>query len=313
MNQAPRLPLRIGSWCVDPLTGQITQGQESVRLEARTLRLLLLLAERPGDVFSIDEMLDRVWAGVIVTPDSVYQAIASLRRELGDDPRRPTYIATVPRLGYRLVAEVSPWAEENRPAPALPAAATDAGADTLAVARSRWKPRLVVAAAAVGLAAAFVCIVVGRAGTPAPLAAAVAKAGPRSVAILPFLDLTEGMHEETFADGMTEELIDKISKLPGFKVPAPTAVFFFKDKQLAVAEIARSLGVVYLVDGSVRQSGERVRVAARLERAEDGFVLWSESYDRPFDDLLSVQDDLAIEVRGALLASIDRAAAAPAH
>src|ERR1700759_3046182 len=112
--------LRIGAWCVDPTAGQISRGGDVVRLEARTLRLLLDLAQHAGQVVSIDDLLDRVWAGVIVTPDSVYQAVASLRRLLGDDPRRPSYIATVPRLGYRLGGQGEPGAEGPGPPPPPP-------------------------------------------------------------------------------------------------------------------------------------------------------------------------------------------------
>ncbi len=77
------------------------------------MRLLLCLAEHAGEVVSIDDLLNQVWSEVIVAPDSVYQAVASLRRLLGDDPKQPTYIATVPRLGYRMVATVSPWADPS--------------------------------------------------------------------------------------------------------------------------------------------------------------------------------------------------------
>jgi TolB-like protein len=122
--------------------------------------------------------------------------------------------------------------------------------------------------------------------------------------VLPFLDLTEGMKEEEFADGMTEELIDKFSKIAGLHVPAPTASFYFKGKQMPVAEIAKQLGVVYVLDGSVRKSGGRLRVAARLVRADSGFVIWTETYDRPFDDVIMVQDDIAGEVTKALTTSI---------
>jgi TolB-like protein len=127
----------------------------------------------------------------------------------------------------------------------------------------------------------------------------------KSVAVLPFLDLTEGMHEEEFADGMTEELIDKLNKIPGLQVPAPTSSFYFKGKQIPVAEIAKSLGVAYVLDGSVRKSGGRLRVAARLVRADSGYVVLSETYDRPMDDLLMVQDDIAGEVTKALTESIE--------
>src|SRR5579859_3743293 len=122
MDRLNTTHIRIGAWQINPLAGQISRQGETVRLEARTLRLLIYLAERAGEVVSIDELLSEVWSGVIVTQDSVYQAVATLRRLLGDDAKQPAYIATVPRLGYRLVAAVS-WAEPDPtllPAP-LPA------------------------------------------------------------------------------------------------------------------------------------------------------------------------------------------------
>jgi TolB-like protein len=126
----------------------------------------------------------------------------------------------------------------------------------------------------------------------------------KSVGVLAFVDLSENMANEEFADGISEELIDRLNRIPGLKVPAPTSTFFFKYKQVPVEEIGRSLGVAYLVDGSVRKSGEQVRVSARLIRAADSTVLWSETYDRPWSDMLAVQDDIAGEVTRALERSI---------
>src|SRR5258708_7386722 len=120
MDRPSGTSLRIGAWRVNPAAGQIARAGETVRVEARTMRLLLCLADRAGEVVSIDDLLEKVWTGVIVTPDSVYQAVALLRRLLGDDPKQPTYIATVPRLGYRMVASVSPSVAQTV-APPLPA------------------------------------------------------------------------------------------------------------------------------------------------------------------------------------------------
>ena len=89
------------------------------------MRLLLCLAERAGEVVSIDDLLNQVWPDVVVAPDSVYQAVASLRRVLGDDPKQPTYIETVPRLGYRMVAKVSPWEAQTVPQPGPEAGAQE--------------------------------------------------------------------------------------------------------------------------------------------------------------------------------------------
>jgi transcriptional activator of cad operon len=123
--------------------------------------------------------------------------------------------------------------------------------------------------------------------------------------VLPFLDLTtQEMNEEYFADGMTEELIDRLSKVPGLRVPGPTSSFYFKGRKVTVAEIARSLGVMYVLDGSVRKSGATLRVASRLIRADDGYIVWSGTYDRPINDKLQVQEEIADEATKALQESI---------
>jgi TolB-like protein/DNA-binding winged helix-turn-helix (wHTH) protein len=303
--------LRIGDWCVNPRSGEISRDGSTTRLEARTMRLLLHLADHAGEVVSIDDLLKHVWAGVIVTSDSVYQAVAALRRELGDDPRKPAYIATVPRLGYRMVAAVGPWTDRSvatvESSQTLGSAPPTPAVTDMPTPRSRLGAGLAWGAGAVlclGLVGALWFYSTARTGHRSSATATV-RAPQRSIAVLPFLDLTEAMDEEPFADGMTEELIDRLGRIPDLRVPAPRSSFYFKGKQLPVAVIAESLGVAFVLDGSVRKSGSRLRVAARLVRADDGYVAWSETYDRPFDDILMVQDDIAGEVTRALMASID--------
>jgi transcriptional activator of cad operon len=305
MERTATTMLRIGTWCVNPASGQISRDGESARLEARTMRLLVCLAEHAGEVVSIDDLLNQVWSGVIVSPDSVYQAVASLRRLLGDDPKQPTYIATVPRLGYRMVAPVSVWAEQPVAAGVFREASDGevVSADSPRPG-SRFRAGFVVAGAVLCLVVVTFFLFHGKTTNKAPAeAAAVAPQAQKSIAVLPFSDLTEGMKQGEFADGMTEELIDKLSKLPDLRVSSPTSVFYYRDKQLPVADIAKALGVVYVLDGSVRKSGVRVRVAARLIRADNGYVVWTETYDRSFDDILMVQDDIASEVTKALKTS----------
>jgi transcriptional activator of cad operon len=300
MDQPSGTSLRIGAWRVSPASGQISREGETVRVEARTMRLLLCLAEHAGQVVSIDDLLAQVWTGVIVTPDSVYQAITSLRRQLGDDPKQPTYIATVPRLGYRMVAAVSPWSDQPLNLP--PLAQPTAGA-----ARPESKKWPLFAAASVPVILAVAFLVYVRFGSAAHSTATPGAVPPQaSIAVLPFLDLTsESMDQEYFADGMTEELIDRLSKIPGLRVPPPTSSFYFKGKQIPIADIAKALGVAYVLDGSLRKSGSTMRIAARLVRADNGFVVWSETYDRRLDDTLKIQDDIAGEVTKALRQSID--------
>ncbi len=297
------------------------------------MRLLVCLADHAGEVVSIDDLLNQVWSDVAVAPDSVYQAVTSLRRLLGDDPKQPTYIETVPRLGYRMVATVSPWTDQpvtqtgaQTNVQALASVSEQPSPTTNAPDESRKsgsRPQVgltLAAGAALCLLLVVALVVYGKFaknnssasstnGTVGPLAAQPQK----SIAVIPFLDLTDAMNEEPFADGMTEELIDKLSKIPGLRVPSATSSFYFKGKlwprsdgpsQPTIADIAKTLGVAYVLDGSVRKSGARLRVDARLIRADNGYVVWSESYDRPFGDILIVQDDIAGEVAKALQTSI---------
>jgi transcriptional activator of cad operon len=297
MDRTTETALRIGDWSVDPATNQIAREGQTVRLEARTMRLLLCLAEHPGETVSTDELMDRVWSGTIVTQDSVYQAVASLRRVLGDDPKKPAYIATVPRRGYRMVARVLAQSDSSIVAAAAPAR-------TGALLRARYRKAGLLlgmgalVAVALGLTFSNLSSVTkdGRAISPAQ-----ATPHAQSVAVLPFLDLTsEAMNEEYFADGMTEELIDRLSKIPGVQVSPPTASFYFKGKQMPVGAIARALNVTFVMEGSVRKSGPTLRVAARLVRADDGLIIWSQTYDRESGDLLRVQDEIAGQVAQAL-------------
>lgn len=140
---------------------------------------------------------------------------------------------------------------------------------------------------------------------PSAPTSVVPPAEPKSVAVLPFVDLTDGMTHEEFADGMAEEIIDRLNAVPGYRVPAPTSTFYFKNKDVPVADIARELSVAFVVDGSVRRSGATVRVAARLILADGAEVIWSETYDRPFDDALRVQDDIAVAAAKAITGSIE--------
>ncbi len=265
--------LRIGDWCVDPIAGQLSHGDDIVRVEARTMRLLLDLADHAGHVVSIDDLLDRVWAGVTVTPDSVYQAVAALRRLLGDDPKHPIYIATVPRLGYRLIAVVAPWSESTL-AEASPAKA-----------RRAFRPLL-----AGGTFALFTLVcgfAVYQQVTRPPAVQ------PVTVGVMPFLDFSDAMDQEPLVDAVTEGIIDTLSNDPKLRTASFRSSFLLKGKHATIAQAAKALGVANLLEGTVRKSGDTVRITARLVRAETGFVVWTKRYDQPLRDIAKAEDDIA--------------------
>ncbi len=299
--------LRIGAWRVDPALDQISKDGNTVKLERRAMQLLLCLAAHAGQVVSVEQLLDQVWAGVVVTPDSVYHAIAALRRMLGDDSHDPTYIANVPRRGYRLIATVAPWVEaSNVPVESSPSPAVEPVPVTLAVPNTGLPWRRFAAVLSIVFAVALSYVVVDKlwrsklVTAEHPTAATTPAVSDKSIAVLPFVDMSEKKDQEYFADGMAEEIINLLSKVPDLRVPARTSSFYFKGKSTKVPDIARELSVAHVLEGSIRRSGNQIRVTAQLVRADTGYHLWSETYDRNLSDVFAVQDDIANAVVQAL-------------
>jgi len=131
-------------------------------------------------------------------------------------------------------------------------------------------------------------------------AAATKLVSDKSIAVLPFLDMSEHRDQEYFSDGLSEELIDKLTNIADLRVPARTSSFYFKGKQTTIADIAKALGVAHVLEGSVRKSGDTLRVTAQLIRVDNGYHVWSETYDRKLEDIFKVQDEIATAVVGAL-------------
>jgi TolB-like protein/tetratricopeptide (TPR) repeat protein len=135
---------------------------------------------------------------------------------------------------------------------------------------------------------------------PPPAAAAAARAGPASIAVLPFVNMSEDKSNDYFSDGLTEELLNVLAKVQGLRVIARTSSFAFKGKDATISEVAKALDVENVLEGSVRKSGDRVRITAQLIRAADSSHLWSETYDRTLQDVFAIQDEISAEVVDAL-------------
>lgn len=301
-----RPPFRVGPWRADPALDLISQGDSSVKLVPKTMDVLCHLAQRAGEVVSQEEIEHTVWRQVVVTPSSVYQAIADLRRALGDDKHRPTYIATVPRKGYRLIAPVV-WGEREvaEPARRIEQPADESRAPVVApatAAAGRTAPRWLTARAIAGIVAlvagvAVLGIVVARRFETGPVGPTT---DPRSIAVLPVADFSEEGNQGHFADGLTEEMLNTLAQIPQLRVTARTSVFVFKNRNEDVRAIGRALGTRYVLEGSVRRSAERVRVTAQLVDTSNGYHVWSKTYDRPMGDVLQVQEDIARSVAASL-------------
>jgi len=145
-----------------------------------------------------------------------------------------------------------------------------------------------------------------EAGTSEPaVAAEQSVAGDRSIAVLPFVNMSSDQEQEWFADGLTEELLNSLARMPDLLVAARTSSFAYKGSTENISAIAAALGVAHVLEGSVRRGKDRLRITAQLIRASDGFHLWSETYDRTPDDVIAIQEELAIQIAGALEIAMD--------
>jgi transcriptional activator of cad operon len=196
MNSPDNSVLRIGALRVDPALDEIRMDGTTIKLEPRTMRLLVCLAGHAGQVVSVEQLLDEVWNDVVVNPDSVYQAVAMLRRVLHDDAKNPTYIANVLRRGYRLVAPVAPWVD------ALAVLGVDSSATTFTAITAPY------AAAAIG-APFRIHRPTQRTVVEHPPIAASTTIGDKSIAVLAFIDMSEKKDQEYFSDGLSEELLTR--------------------------------------------------------------------------------------------------------
>jgi TolB-like protein/DNA-binding winged helix-turn-helix (wHTH) protein/Flp pilus assembly protein TadD len=279
--------VQIGEWMVHPALDSISRGNETQKLEPRAMRLLLCLANSAGEVVSIDRLLTEVWAGVVVGSASVYEAVSQLRKILGDVEAKPTYIATVPRKGYRLVAPVQLGTASETAEPAVMQRKT-------AMPRRVW-----VAAGTLVVLALAAAYFLGDKQTLSKHATSEVETpsvvvSDKSIAVLPFVDMSEKRDQEYFADGMAEEIINLLVKIPELRVISRTSSFQFKGKTEDPRTVRTRLGVAYVLEGSVRKSGDRLRVTAQLIDSRNGTNVWSETYDQELSDILKMQDEIAI-------------------
>jgi DNA-binding winged helix-turn-helix (wHTH) protein/TolB-like protein/Tfp pilus assembly protein PilF len=284
-------PFRVGDWLADPSRDVLVRGNEQVKIEPKTMAVLLLLASRAGEVVSQAELEAQVWRGLVVTSQSVYQSIGQLRRVLGDSARTSQYIETVPRRGYRLVAPVTwpitgPAGTTHAPVESPPAAASGA-------ARQRrfqaWPIRLASILGLVGL------VMAGWHYWPSQLSDR-----PRSVAVLAFDDLSDDGSQEYLANLLVEELTSALGQVEGLKVVARHSVRVATRDGTGVVEIGERLGVQHVLRGSVRRVGERIRVLAVLVETGTGYEEWTRTFERPAASMSRLPADIAEAVAGAI-------------
>jgi DNA-binding winged-HTH domains len=273
----------IGDWSVEPTLDALQRGSETVRLEPKAMELLVVLASRPGEVVSREELLSAVWPGVVVGDEALSQVVTKLRKALGDDVRAPTYIETISKRGYRLIAAVTPLGG----VPAAEMAAAVPG-----------KPRLPERAVLIGLLVALLAggTYLWQSQHVASLADSQTLSDPGvdrisklpTVTVTAFDSLSDDPAQAYLARGITADLTTDLSRLAGLRV------------------IGASRGR-YLVSGSVQRAADHLKVNVRLTDSTTGQQLWSERYEKSLGDLFAVQDDIVARLVAALPVKLSEA------
>jgi len=293
-----------GDFTLDVARGALWKSGAEVKLRPKSFDVLAYLVQAPGRLVSKDELLAGVWGAVVVTEGSITQCLLDIRRALDDQAQR--IIRTVPRRGYIFEAPVTeldaaPGAQSTvSVASAASAVPTDA---------KRARTRVIgISLIVVLLAAGALVAALSRFETNARMARGNSDASIKSIAVLPFADLSQDRDQQYLAEGIAEEILDLLARSASLHVIARTSSFAFKGTNVDVATIGSKLNVAYVLEGSVRKSNDHVRVTAKLVDTATRSAVWSDSYDRTLDDALALEIEVAGAVAHSLHVALDDAA-----
>jgi TolB-like protein/DNA-binding winged helix-turn-helix (wHTH) protein/Flp pilus assembly protein TadD len=311
---------RFGLFEVDNRTRELRKQGVRLRLRGRPIDLLLVLLEKPGEIVTRDDLRGRLWpADTFVDFDhGLHSAVNRLRETLGESAGNPRFIETLPRRGYRFIAPVTvvshqPSASSATPVDPPPSEAqeiTDVGRtrhvtgpaedrrSNIPTSPSPSRRRRLALPIVLAIVAAIAAgLMLSRGGFVSP-----GGARPMTIAVLPFQNLSGDPDEDYFSDGVTEEMIAALGMIgpDRLTVIGRTTSMLYKGARKSIGQIGQELGVTYLLEGSVRRAGSRMRITAQLVDTRNMAHLWSESYDRDIGDVLSVQSDVARQIARSL-------------
>jgi TolB-like protein/DNA-binding winged helix-turn-helix (wHTH) protein/Tfp pilus assembly protein PilF len=300
--------IRFGEFELEPKSGELRKAGVPVKLQPQPLRVLVLLASNAGELVTREEIQQAIWEGVTFVDfeHGLNFCIKQIRAALGDNAQAPRFIETLPRRGYRFIAAVDQNSESTSRRIATPVRNDSTTGQTLEASASieehpvAPRPR-VARGAALGIV--LLLIVAGGYVARRLLAkSAVSSPGKVMLGVMPFENLSGDAEQEYFSDGMTEELIAQLGGLQPAKlgVIARTSAMTYKRGKRDIRQIGDELKVDYVLEGSVRREGDRVRITAQLIQVSDQTHLWSESYERGTQNTLAVQTDVARNIARAL-------------
>jgi len=294
---------RFGDFVFDPERG-LSRSGEDVPLEPLASDLLHCLLKHRGRIVSRDELMDSLWGGRIVSDAALSTQLRGVRRALGDDREHQRFVRTYPRRGFSFVAPVEQVEEGTAAALVHETAEAPAGPrDAAGGSSPKQRRRASVSLSAAGLA--FLALVALGVWTSRE-AVIPDPAPPRelSIAVLPFDNLSGDGSRDYLADAFTEDLITDLSRIRDAFVISRSTTFTYRGKAVDPASVARELGVRYVLEGSLRVSGDSVRINAQLIDGSTNSHIWSDRYERRRADLFDVRDNVTGRIASVLRAEL---------
>lgn len=287
-----RAPFRVADWLVDPATYRLHRGGDQVKIEPKVMDVLLYLADRAGEVVTREELEEAVCPGTVVGYDALTGTMRKLRKAFGDEPKHPQIIETVSKKGYRLIAPIQPTDK-------LFETVEVSGNRTATMTKIFWGTglRWITAAVALLASAGVIYSLILWRGSDSFTGRG---AETISIAVIPFDNLSDNREQQYFADGMTDDLITDLTRISSLFVISRDSTFAYKGALPDVRQIAHELNVHYILHGSVRRSGDQVRINAHLTDATTDKQLWAERFDGETKDLFRLQDDITDKIVTAL-------------
>ncbi len=290
---------QLGPWLIEPTLGRAAMGETEVSLRPKEMDLLLYLAKNQGRVVSVDDIFANVWEGVEVSNDALYFSISQLRKSLDLADDSASIVETIPKRGYRLT-QVVDFFDEAETSGLTDSSEESHNLATAAPKSRRFKIAPLVAGAVVLLVAAMWFAYVQM-----PYQDSDALVNVNSIAVLPFVDLSPGRDHAYFSDGITEEILSRLTHVQGLYVAARTSSFSFKGSELDIVDIGKALGVASILEGSIRKDGDLVKISVQLVDATTGFQLWSNTYERELSSVFAIQIDISQRIIDALHVTLD--------
>ncbi|WP_299073179.1 winged helix-turn-helix domain-containing protein [uncultured Paraglaciecola sp.] len=275
------IDFHVGKWQCFPNGCLISDGKQQIKLEPKAMDLLVVLASAEGQLVTRDDIFANVWKNQIIADHVLYNLIANLRKILEDDPQKPTYIITVPKKGYRLGQPTQPL---QQPA--------------IQVKKPRWHTLMNIAAGILlfVIMAYWINQPLDQNPTPTEKTAI-----PSSIAVLPFDIYDADTNLSYFADGLSEEIIHQLTAIPELAVISRTSSFAFRGKSMDIQSIANKLNSQFVLEGSIRKSGEQLRLTIQLIKAKTATHLWSKVFDITETDVFKLQQDISLSIVNSML------------